>query len=268
MRIKGVIKSWNDERGFGIEPVRGGHEVFFHITAFPHGEGRPQINQRVLFEVERGPEGKKRARNVEVVHFGRSAVEASSHDLPPPPGIKTLFAIPAFMFLYIFAMLWWEAPVWFALVYLLASAITFLVYKNDKSCAQRGSRRTPEATLHALSFAGGWPGALLAQQLLRHKSVKREFRMLLVHRDHECCVLCGCVFDDYPCIGTMNSLTPRQISLRIFTWFVVRANASLRAAHLVRSVWCVIVLPRRHSALQTIHDLLVEIGRASCRERV
>src|ERR1051326_2462568 len=143
MRIKGVIKSWNDERGFGfIEPLRGGHEVFFHITAFPHGEGRPQINQRVLFEVERGPEGRKRARNVEVVHFGRSAVEASSHDLPPPPGIKTLFAIPAFMFLYIFAMLWWEAPVWFALVYLLASAITFLAYKNDKSCAQRGSCRS------------------------------------------------------------------------------------------------------------------------------
>jgi uncharacterized membrane protein YsdA (DUF1294 family)/cold shock CspA family protein len=204
MRIKGVIKSWNDERGFGfIEPLRGGHEVFFHITAFPHGEGRPQINQRVLFEVESGPEGKKRARNVEVVHFGRSAVEASSHDLPPPPGIKTLFAIPAFMFLYIFAMLWWEAPVWFALVYLLASAITFLVYKNDKSCAQCGSRRTPEATLHALSFAGGWPGALLAQQLLRHKSVKREFRMVFW-----CTVIMNVVFFAVVCSTITRASVP------------------------------------------------------------
>jgi uncharacterized membrane protein YsdA (DUF1294 family) len=30
--------------------------------------------------------------------------------------------------------------------------------------------------LHFLSFAGGWPGAALAQQFLRHKSSKREFR--------------------------------------------------------------------------------------------
>ena len=27
-----------------------------------------------------------------------------------------------------------------------------------------------------MALAGGWPGALLAQQWLRHKSAKREFR--------------------------------------------------------------------------------------------
>jgi uncharacterized membrane protein YsdA (DUF1294 family) len=30
--------------------------------------------------------------------------------------------------------------------------------------------------LHFLSLAGGWSGAALAQQFLRHKSSKREFR--------------------------------------------------------------------------------------------
>ena len=57
-----------------------------------------------------------------------------------------------------------------------ASLFTFITYTIDKSAAGRGGWRTPESTLHALAMAGGWPGALLAQQFLRHKSAKAEFR--------------------------------------------------------------------------------------------
>ena len=46
----------------------------------------------------------------------------------------------------------------------------------DKAAAQAGRWRTSEATLHLLALAGGWPGALLAQHWLRHKSAKRAFR--------------------------------------------------------------------------------------------
>jgi uncharacterized membrane protein YsdA (DUF1294 family) len=53
---------------------------------------------------------------------------------------------------------------------------TFLVYAADKASAKRGGRRTPEKVLHALAVAGGWPGALLAQHFLRHKSAKARFR--------------------------------------------------------------------------------------------
>ena len=41
-----------------------------------------------------------------------------------------------------------------------------------------GSWRTPESTLHLFSLAGGWPGAALAQQFLRHKSAKKAFRQV------------------------------------------------------------------------------------------
>jgi uncharacterized membrane protein YsdA (DUF1294 family) len=44
------------------------------------------------------------------------------------------------------------------------------------SVGQKGAWRTPESTLHALSLADDWPGALIAQQTLRHKSRKESFR--------------------------------------------------------------------------------------------
>ncbi len=67
-------------------------------------------------------------------------------------------------------------PIWIAAIYAAMSVITFIAYAMDKSAAARRSWRTPERTLHLLALAGGWPGALCAQQLLRHKSSKAAFR--------------------------------------------------------------------------------------------
>lgn len=66
---------------------------------------------------------------------------------------------------------------WIAAWYTVASVITFFIYAIDKSAARRGAWRTPERTPHLLALAGGWPGALLAQQLLRHKTAKLSFRV-------------------------------------------------------------------------------------------
>jgi uncharacterized membrane protein YsdA (DUF1294 family) len=63
-----------------------------------------------------------------------------------------------------------------ALIYIALSLVTFLVYASDKSAARKGEQRTRESTLHLLALACGWPGALLAQHLLRHKSRKLAFR--------------------------------------------------------------------------------------------
>lgn len=61
------------------------------------------------------------------------------------------------------------------LIYFLLSVVTFCVYGWDKSAARAGRWRVAETSLHFLSLAGGWPGALAAQRLLRHKSSKRQF---------------------------------------------------------------------------------------------
>lgn len=62
--------------------------------------------------------------------------------------------------------------------YLLISLITFFVYAFDKTAAKKGAWRTQESTLHLLSLFGGWPGALIAQEKLRHKSKKQSFRFV------------------------------------------------------------------------------------------
>lgn len=69
-------------------------------------------------------------------------------------------------------------PLLVLIFYLAASPVTFLIYAVDKSAAINGSRRTRERTLHLLALIGGWPGALIAQKLLRHKSQKRSFQIV------------------------------------------------------------------------------------------
>ena len=177
MRFDGIIKSWNDERGFGfIEPTQGGQEIFVHIKAFNGLRERPQLNQRVSFQVEMGPQGKKRAINAEVVRAKRTPPAPTRQNSPAQWGTATLFAIPAFGVLLLLGYVMGHPPRWLPWAYLAFSILTFLVYASDKSAAQRGAQRIPEKTLHMLAVIGGWPGALLAQQMLRHKSSKQEFR--------------------------------------------------------------------------------------------
>lgn len=69
-------------------------------------------------------------------------------------------------------------PMPLGMAYLALSLLTFVIYAIDKSKAKRGVWRIPEKTLHLLSLVGGWPGALLAQQMLRHKSSKTSFQVM------------------------------------------------------------------------------------------
>jgi uncharacterized membrane protein YsdA (DUF1294 family) len=83
-------------------------------------------------------------------------------------------------------------PVRLALIgaYPLLSVVALVLYGRDKSAAKSGGvrRRTPESTLHVIALLGGWPGALLAQRMFRHKTRKEPFRTVF-----RCTVAANCV---------------------------------------------------------------------------
>lgn len=60
--------------------------------------------------------------------------------------------------------------------YAVLSVSLFVMYGMDKAAAEKGRWRTPELTLHLVSLAGGWPGALMAQRVFRHKTRKQPFQ--------------------------------------------------------------------------------------------
>lgn len=72
------------------------------------------------------------------------------------------------------------------LIYLIIiNLITIYIYKYDKTNAELNGpskelkfTRISERTLHILSLLGGWPGALVAQQYFRHKTIKQPFQAI------------------------------------------------------------------------------------------
>jgi uncharacterized membrane protein YsdA (DUF1294 family) len=58
--------------------------------------------------------------------------------------------------------------------------VTFAMFAWDKYSAIKGQWRIPEKTLLTLALAGGTPGAIIAQQRLRHKTRKQPFRAQLI----------------------------------------------------------------------------------------
>lgn len=67
---------------------------------------------------------------------------------------------------------------WIVLGYAVMSAVTFCAYALDKARARRGGWRIAEKTLHGLELLGGWPGALVAQRVVKHKRRKASYMLV------------------------------------------------------------------------------------------
>jgi len=177
-RIDGVLASWNDERGFGfISRLDGGSSVFVHIKAFPQGSERPRIGEALTFEVETTSDGKTRAARVRPPHVARVA-KPRPRGSSARAGAFEYLAIVAFVALYIVVTRAWNVPLWVGSLYLVTSVLSFIVYRADKNAAVERGWRIPERSLLLLGLVGGWPGAIIGQQVLRHKTKKLRFRYL------------------------------------------------------------------------------------------
>ncbi len=164
----GILTTWNDDRGFGFITTASGARFFVHISAFGHPARRPEQGDLISFASAVDADGRARATRV-------NGIGGRGDRGRPRPASVTYAWILTLAIGLIVAILFGAAPVWVAAVYAGMSIITFGMYAIDKSSARMGGQRTPETLLHTLELLGGWPGAL-AQQWLRHKSVKRSYR--------------------------------------------------------------------------------------------
>jgi len=170
-RYQGKISTWKDDQGFGfISPNGGGPAVFVHVSAFAGRGQRPAVGTLVTYHLgvnARGP-------CAEQVAFVR---KRATRETTPRGRTVALIAAAGFLVFLGACVLTEKLPALVLGLYAGASIVTFLAYALDKSAARKGTWRTQEDTLHLFALLGGWPGALVAQQVLRHKSRKTSFQV-------------------------------------------------------------------------------------------
>ncbi len=171
MRHQGRITTWKDDRGFGfITPNGGGEQVFVHINSFSSRLRRPVGNELVSYELSADGKGRSQAKAV--------TLSGERITLPNARGRSNLPILFSVCFLAFVAGAVFAGWIPYAVLafYIIVSIIAFVAYAIDKSAALRNQWRIQESTLHLFALLGGWPGALVAQRLLRHKSAKASFQ--------------------------------------------------------------------------------------------
>lgn len=179
-RRTGVLAEWNDERGFGFLELAG-RRTFVHISAFDTSAGRPQSGDFVEFAMGTDDGGRPCAVAATRVYPLQATPSPVRHRTASRRSgtvewlaIAIIVAFGAYVALAIHAL---GVTPWIAVFYSAISLATFAIYVADKNAARNGEWRTSERTLQLASLLGGWPGAVLAQQFVRHKNRKSSFQL-------------------------------------------------------------------------------------------
>ncbi len=180
MRLQGKITSWKDDLGYGVVTQNGADRnktAFVHVKAFSERSRRPKLGDLITYEMNLDEKRRFRADDVKFVK--RAPAKFSSSDVG---GTSTSSLGRVFAYLFCAAMLLavylGRLPLLILGVYLAASVLAYTAYAMDKAAAESRRWRIAEDTLHIWGLIGGWPGALFAQQRLRHKTSKTSFQVM------------------------------------------------------------------------------------------
>lgn len=168
----GQIFNWNKEKGYGfIQSDSGDKHIFAHITDYSRKHKPPIDGLAVNYVLSKDSQGRPCAINViPIKGHKKQGIHTKQ---------KNFTAILAIIFAMFLGVLYFLKiiPILIVGIYAIMSLLTFLLYAHDKKAAGRNSWRTKEDTLHIFGLLGGWPGALLAQAFIRHKSKKMSFKV-------------------------------------------------------------------------------------------
>ncbi|QNP41187.1 DUF1294 domain-containing protein [Lysobacter solisilvae (ex Woo and Kim 2020)] len=181
MERLGKVLEWHDDKGYGFIAALDapGARLFFHIRDYQQAGRRPEVGELVRFAPGQGKDGRPNARSVRrAAQPPRAAPKQRAS--APPREIPTAFAV-LLLLAFAGAVAWAiqsdRLPAWAGLAIALVSAVAYMAYAFDKHAAERGRWRIQESTLHLFELLGGWPGALLAQRVMRHKTRKASYRV-------------------------------------------------------------------------------------------
>lgn len=175
-RLKGRLVTWNDERGFGfMSPDDGSSDVFVHASAFLKESRHIEIGHEYEFEVVTGGDGRRKAKRIRTIVAETRGPSLLSKILQRGP---RLLVIPAFLFIVVAIATVQPVPLSWLTVYGVASVACFAGYGLDKRAANQKQWRVSETILILVGLVGGWPGAIIGQEIFRHKTQKEPFRTL------------------------------------------------------------------------------------------
>ena len=171
MRQKGSITSWNDVTGVGfVKPYSGGKPIFVNLSGFNRDPGILYPGNQITFSIDYDRHGNPFAKSATIA--GQRLKKQTKKSRQP---LQILFAL-LFLLSIVAITYIGQSRIELLFLFLISSLLSILFYAYDKAAARNGYRRIQERTLHILSLTGGWPGAILAQQWFRHKTVKMRFR--------------------------------------------------------------------------------------------
>ena len=85
--VKGVLKTWKEDRGFGfIKPDDGSKDLFMHISSLDSSSRRPVTGDVIYYQITRDHRGKYKAINAQI-----EGVELKKKASVKTTSIKKLF---------------------------------------------------------------------------------------------------------------------------------------------------------------------------------